>query len=233
MNIFYVSHIDGDRAILDETESGHAVRVLRMRQGDRAVLADGKGRHYEAVVENAHPKHCAFAIEKVIEINDERRYELTVAMAPVKNNERTEWFLEKATEIGIGFFVPLLCRFSERKTINTERLKRIAVSAMKQSMKTHLPEISEITPFETFVKTPFDGKKLIAHCYEGTKPHIKERIAPGKNILILIGPEGDFSEEEVALAKANGFEEITLGKSRLRTETAALVACAAAALANS
>lgn len=232
MNIFYASHIDDNKAIIDENESGHAIRVLRMREGDRAILTDGKGNRYEAVVENAHPKHCTFRIEKTLEADDRRNYRLTIAMAPTKNNERTEWFLEKAVEIGIDAFVPLSCRFSERKTVNTERLRKVALSAMKQSMKARLPEIEEMTPFETFVKIPFDGKKLIAHCYDKPKPHIKEQMAPNENILILIGPEGDFSEDEVALAKANGFEETTLGKSRLRTETAALVACMAAALAN-
>ncbi|MCL1822258.1 MAG: 16S rRNA (uracil(1498)-N(3))-methyltransferase [Prolixibacteraceae bacterium] len=232
MNIFYTTQIDGNRAFLDENESNHAVRVLRMKAGERAILVDGKGNRYEAVIEESHPKHCTFGIENVA-IDNPRPYRLSIAMAPTKNSERTEWFLEKAVEIGVDDFVPILSRHSERKNINMERLQKVALAAMKQSMKATLPEIAQIIAFESLIEKPFDGKKLIAHCYSGAKPHIKEVVAPSENAIVLIGPEGDFSEEEIALAQKHGFQDISLGQSRLRTETAALTACAVLAFVNS
>jgi 16S rRNA (uracil1498-N3)-methyltransferase len=151
-------------------------------------------------------------------------------VAPTKNSDRLEWFLEKATEIGIDRMVPLHCTHSERKNINTDRLKKVAISAMKQSLKAWLPEVTELTKFETLIQEPFEGKKFIAHCYPGEKVHLKDALQPDDKALVLIGPEGDFSLEEVELAIAHGFTPVTLGTARLRTETAALVAVMTAAL---
>lgn len=232
MNVFYIVEIAGDIAFLGEVESGHAIRVLRLKKGDEVIVADGKGGWYAGIVENTHFKKCSIRIISAQYNFEKRNYKLTMAVAPTKNSERIEWFLEKATEIGIDNFVPLRCSFSERKNINIVRLEKIALSAMKQSLKAWLPEISEMVSFEDFIVQPFEGKKLIAHCYPGQKPHLKNVIDPGENVLVLIGPEGDFSIEEVKLAVDNGFQEISLGQSRLRTETAALVACTAVAIIN-
>ena len=146
-------------------------------------------------------------------------------MAPTKNMDRTEWFAEKATEIGFDELTFLNCRFSERKVIKTERIQKILVSAIKQSLKARLPRLNEMTDFNKFVRQPFNGQKFIAHCYEGEKPLLRDVSKRGQDALVLIGPEGDFSEEEVKTAVAQGFQPVSLGRSRLRTETAALVAC--------
>jgi 16S rRNA (uracil1498-N3)-methyltransferase len=232
MNVFYATEIEGDTAFLDEVESGHAVRVLRMKEGDEAIVADGKGGWFAGMIENAHPKKCTIRIISSQYNFEKRNYRLTMAVAPTKSSDRIEWFLEKATEIGIDHFVPIRCSFGERKNINLARLEKIALSAMKQSLKAWLPEISEMVSFGDFIAQPFKGKKLIAHCYPGQKPHLRSVVNPGENVLVLIGPEGDFSSEEVKLALENGFQEISLGQSRLRTETAALVACTAVAIIN-
>ena len=150
---------------------------------------------------------------------------LHIAMAPTKNMDRNEWFAEKATEIGFDELTFLNCRFSERKVIKTERIEKILVSAIKQSLKARLPRLNEMTDFYTFIEKDFKGQKFIAHCYEGEKPLLKDVLTKGEDALVLIGPEGDFSEEEVKKAIEKGFVPISLGKSRLRTETAALVAC--------
>lgn len=232
MNIFYVSELDGNIAYLDEAESAHAIRVLRLKIGDRLVLTDGKGYWFEGVIELPHPKKCHVRIVTSNLDQEKKNYSLTVAMAPTKNAERLEWFLEKATEIGIDRFVPIRCSYSERNNINQSRLKKIALSAMKQSLKAWLPVVSEMVSFRDFIAQPFDGKKLIAHCYPEKKPHLKNVAQASDNVLILIGPEGDFSPEEVKLANEAGFQEVSLGRSRLRTETAALVACTAVAFLN-
>ena len=150
---------------------------------------------------------------------------LHIAMAPTKNMDRTEWFAEKATEIGIDELTFLNCRFSERRVIKTERISKILIAAIKQSLKARLPRLNEMTDFNRFIAQPFKGQKFIAHCHEGEKPLLKEVLQRGEDALVLIGPEGDFSEEEVQQAVAQGFQPISLGPSRLRTETAALVAC--------
>lgn len=232
MNIFYLPEIKEDIVLLDEVESGHAIRVLRMKEGDVVTLTDGTGGWFEGSIEEAHPKKCRVRIASTQLDFEKRNYQLVMAVAPTKNSDRTEWLLEKAVEIGIDGFIPIQCRFSERKNINIMRLHKVALAAMKQSLKAYMPEISELVSFAELIKTPFMGKKFIAHCYPGEKPHLKELISAGDDVLVLIGPEGDFSEDEVTLALQNGFREISLGKSRLRTETAALAACHTVALAN-
>lgn len=207
---------------LDEEQSGHAVRVLRHKEGDELVIVDGIGNFYDAHIVNAHPKHCSVEIDKVT-AEESWPYFVELAVAPTKNLDRMEWFLEKATEMGINRFVPLKCRFSERKELKTERMKKIAVSAMKQSLKATLPLVEEMVDIKTYLKEDFDGQKFIAHCFkDAPRKLLSKEIKPGAKIRVLIGPEGDFSEEEIQLAIDNGYAPISLGDQRLRTETAAL-----------
>lgn len=210
---------------LPADEALHCVKVLRKKEGDEILLTDGKGHFYDAGIVQAHPKHCIVDLKQTIAQSKPWPFYLQVAFAPTKNIDRIEWFAEKATEIGIDRFSPILCEHSERKEIKNIRIEKILVSAMKQSQKAYLPQLDEMQPFCELIRQEFTGRKFIAHCYAGQKPLLKDIYQKGEPALILIGPEGDFSEEEVALALANGFEPISLGKSRLRTETAALVAC--------
>lgn len=222
--IFYAPNIIADLE-LPHDEAIHCAKVLRKQEGDEILITDGQGHFYNAVLTMATQKHCLVNIVSEVPFIKNWNFSLQIAFAPTKNIERIEWFAEKATEIGIDEFSPLLCRYSERKDIKTARLEKILVSAMKQSQKACLPVLNELESFTSFVKKPFDGEKYIAHCYEGEKNLLKDIYSKGENALILIGPEGDFSEQEVEDALANGFKPISLGESRLRTETAALVAC--------
>lgn len=222
--IFYTPDIASSLE-LPEEEAKHCVRVLRKVEGDEILLTDGKGFFYEAKIIEANPKHCFVEIKNKIASPKYWPFNLHIAFAPTKNIDRVEWFAEKATEIGIDRLTPLFCRYSERKEIKSARIEKILVSAMKQSQKAILPQLDEMISFSQFIEQKFTGKKFIAHCYEGKKPSLKDVYKKGEDALILIGPEGDFSEQEVELAIKNGFEAISLGESRLRTETAALVAC--------
>ena len=225
MQIFYAPDIATVQE-LPENESQHCVRVLRMSEGDEIGIIDGQGTRYRAEIVLAHPKRCGVRLLEKIAAPNPWIAQVHVAIAPTKNLDRIEWFAEKTTEIGIDAIVLLRCRFSERKELKTERLNKILVSAMKQSLKAVLPQLSEMTSFTDFVSRPFDGQKFIAHCYkDGERRELSELYCPGENALILIGPEGDFSPEEVELAIANGFRPVMLGPSRLRTETAGVVAC--------
>ncbi len=224
MQLFYTPDI-ASNAELPEEEAGHCIRVLRLSEGDEIHLTDGKGFFYRAAIRRAHPKHCEVEVLERWAAPRLRPFQVHIAVAPTKNMDRMEWFAEKATEIGIDRITCLNCRFSERREIKTARLEKILVSAMKQSLKATLPRLTGMTDFKTFVTQPFEGRKFIAHCEEGEKRLLKNTYRPGENALILIGPEGDFSPEEIALALANGFEPVSLGESRLRTETAALAAC--------
>lgn len=207
------------------TESQHCARVLRMKEGDTLFITDGKGYFYSAQLLQANPKSCIVAIQKELPKAKEWNFNLQIAFAPTKKLDRMEWFVEKATEIGVDTFSPLNCRYSERKHLNATRLEKIMVSAMKQSQKCRLPHFNEMIKFDDFIKQPFTGQKFIAHCYDTPKQALSQICKKDTNTLILIGPEGDFSEEEVAKSVEYGFTPISLGKSRLRTETAALVAC--------
>lgn len=224
MQIFYTPDIAVHPG-LPEEEAGHCIRVLRLTEGDEILLTDGKGYFYKAAISRAHPKHCEVTILESWKQPSLWNFRLHIAVAPTKNMDRLEWFAEKATEIGIDAITCLNCRFSERREVKPARLEKIVVSAMKQSQKAILPELNGMTDFRTFVGRPFDGRKFIAHCEETDKKLLKQIYRPGENALILIGPEGDFSPEEIELALKNGFEPVSLGESRLRTETAALVAC--------
>lgn len=223
MHVFYTPDIETSCEMPDE-EAGHCLRVLRLGIGDEVMLTDGKGSFYKAVISAATNKRCQLKVIEVLPQEKGWNGWLHVAMAPTKNMDRTEWFVEKATEIGFDELTFLNCRFSERKIIKTERIEKILVSAVKQSLKASKPVLNEMVDFNKFISQDFKGQKFICHCYEGEKKLLKEALVPGEDALILIGPEGDFSEEEVAKALSLGFQPVSLGKSRLRTETAALVA---------
>ena len=232
MQLFYVPNISGAEVILDETESKHAIRVLRLQKGNHVQIVDGKGGFFEAEIADANPKKCRLSIIKTQPEFGKKDFHLHIAIAPTKNIDRFEWFLEKATEIGIDEITPLLTSHSERKTVNPERLEKILVSAMKQSLKAYLPKLNSLTTFKELVTSNISENKFIAYCDEIQKNHLKDLVNKGKNSLILIGPEGDFSPEEVEFAIENGFEVVSLGSARLRTETAGIVACNIVNLAN-
>ncbi len=225
MQLFYIPNISGTHITLNESESKHCTRALRLKKGDKVQLIDGVGGLYFAEIEIPDSKKCQLKILDSVHGYNKRNHFLHIAISPTKNIDRFEWFLEKATEIGIDEITPTLCRYSERKVIKPERLKSITISAIKQSLKAYLPTLNGLAKFEELVSQPFDGAKYIAHCYKGNKALLKDMEKKSGKVLILIGPEGDFSEAEVEMAKANGFKEISLGKSRLRTETAGVVAC--------
>lgn len=223
MYLFYTPDID-IHPELPEEEAAHCLRVLRLSQGDKITLTDGKGYFYEAQISVASAKRCSVSILNKTFQPFYWQGHLHLAMAPTKNMDRTEWFAEKATEIGIDEISFLNCRFSERKVLKVERIEKIVVSAVKQSLKARKPQINEMTSFDKFVRQDFPGDKFIAHCYAGEKPLLKDVLSNEKDTLVLVGPEGDFSPEEVELALSCGFRPVSLGMSRLRTETAALVA---------
>lgn len=222
MHVFYMPDI-AVTCEMPEEEAAHCLRVLRLGVGDEVMLTDGKGCFYKAVISAATGKRCQVKVTETIEQEPLWNGHLHLAMAPTKNMDRIEWLAEKATEIGFDELSFLNCRYSERKVIKTERVEKIVVSAVKQSLKARKPVVNEMMDFSRFVKQDFAGQKFIAHCNEGEKPLLKEILVPGEDALVLIGPEGDFSPEEVKLAESLGFRSISLGKSRLRTETAALV----------
>lgn len=224
MHVFYTPDIQ-TKTELPEEEAQHCIRVLRLTAGDEITLTDGKGNFYRAEISAATNKRCLINIIETIYQEPLWPCRLHIAIAPTKNMDRNEWFAEKATEIGFDELTFLNCRFSERKVIKTERIEKILVSAIKQSLKARLPVLNEMTDFDKFISRDFKGQKFIAHCYEGEKPLLRDVLQKGEDALVLIGPEGDFSEEEVKKAIEKGFIPISLGKSRLRTETAALVAC--------
>lgn len=207
---------------LPEEESGHAIRVLRHQEGDEIEVVDGKGTWYHCKITIAHPKHCQF---EILSKKSDRHwpYHIEIAVAPTKNLDRMEWFVEKATEMGLDRFIPIKSRFSERKELKVERMKKIATSAMKQSLKATLPVIEEMTDIKKLIEEPFVGKKFIAHCIEDQpRQLLSHLIKPNEPVRLLIGPEGDFSQEEINLAINNNYIPISLGEQRLRTETAAL-----------
>ena len=222
MAIFYTPDILLN-PYLPEEESVHCVRVLRLGEGAEIELIDGKGFFYRARILQAHPKHCQVEILETVRDNAAPCY-ACIAVAPTKNFDRIEWFVEKATEVGIGGFAFINSRYSERKNLKLERIEKIVVSAMKQSVKAIKPVVGDLTDFKKYVSQSFEGQKYICHCNPGKKPLLNSACQPGTPVLVLIGPEGDFSPDEVALALENGFKPVSLGDTRLRTETAAFVA---------
>jgi len=225
MHLFYTPDLINKIHTLNEIESKHCVRVLRLDLGHEVQLIDGKGGFHRAKVIEANPKKCSVElIESTFEYG-KRNHFLHIAIAPTKNIDRFEWFLEKATEIGIDEITPIFCEHSERKTLKMERSEKILVSAIKQSIKAYKPILNEPVQLKDFLTINFKGVKFIAHCEENQKNSLKSAYTPGQNTLVLMGPEGDFSPQEIQMAKHNNFKEISLGESRLRTETAGVVAC--------
>lgn len=225
MQIFYLPEIlEGSRQ-LSEEESMHCVKVLRIKEKDTIQIVDGHGGFYSVEIVKADPKKCLFEIVESITDFGKRNYQIHIAIAPVKNSDRTEWFLEKAVELGVDEISFIKTEHSERKHINTERLKKIAVSAMKQSVKAWLPVIHELVTFKEFMSHTNESQKFVAHLEAGEKKHLKDAAMPKGKYCILIGPEGDFSPSEIEFAIKNKFIPVTLGDSRLRTETAGIVAC--------
>ncbi|MEO1518063.1 MAG: 16S rRNA (uracil(1498)-N(3))-methyltransferase [Bacteroidota bacterium] len=228
MQLFFTQDIHDNIAHLPQSEARHCIQVLRHREGDLLHFVDGQGNYYEGIIIEAHKKSCVLSIQKHIPAYNSRSFYLHIGIAPPKSIDRLEWFLEKATEIGINEITPLRCRRSERKTIRADRLEKVLLSAMKQSLKAQLPRLNELTSMEAFLKKPFRAdavQKFIAHCQTQQLPLLKENYLPGQDVSILIGPEGDFHPEEIEAAIDAGYQAISLGKSRLRTETAGIVAC--------
>lgn len=226
MHVFYTPEIEGNTYVLNEQESKHCTQVLRMNLGDVLTLVDGKGGFYTAEISNITKKQVAVNVLSKIGEYGKRPFYLHIALAPTKNIERTEWFLEKATEIGIDQVSMIICDRSERKVVKIERLEKVITSAVKQSIKAYHPIIEDSISFLKFIKQYDHIKcKYIAHCLDLPKTTLKESLTPSETCLILIGPEGDFTPNEIQLALDNGFKAISLGESRLRTETAALAAC--------
>jgi len=218
--------------MLSEEESHHAIRVLRLAVGTAVYLVDGHGNRYTATIADAHPKRTVLHIEGVKHGIGGRPYYLHVALAPTKNIDRVEWFLEKATEIGVDEVTPLICDRSERREVKTERLYKVMIAAMKQSLRAYLPKLNEAVKLKEFLTYDNPGQRFIAHCMPGEKVFFHRVASPGGRYTMLVGPEGDFSEAEITAALQAGYAAITLGETRLRTETAALLTCAEAALLN-
>ncbi len=226
MQIFYAPDIAGDNYILDETESKHCIRVLRMTNGTPVRLTDGRGNLYEAVIINADPKKCSLAITGVTRDFEIRNYRLHIAISPLKNYERFEWFIEKSVEIGADDITPLICTNTEKKGIKKERARNLIISAMKQSLKSTLTRLNDPCTFNDFIGMAHAGTRMIAHCNAGTlRQKIGEVYSKGEDAVILIGPEGDFTPGEIKSAVAAGYIPVHLGQSRLRSETAGIAAC--------
>lgn len=232
MNLFYAADINGQFYTLSTEESKHIIRVLRMKSGDTVFFTDGKGYIYECRISDANPKSCEVEILAKRPGDDKRAFLLQLAVAPTKNIARFEWFLEKATEIGIDTISPIICNHSERKAIKVDRLNRVITAAMKQSLKSFHPKLEEAASFPKLLTQKFEGQKFIAYIDIDVTLELSKAYIQSQNALVLIGPEGDFSPEEVELAKSHGFIPVRLGPSRLRTETAAIAACHTINLAN-
>ena len=225
MNLFYTPDVTGEMHQLGEEESKHIGRVLRFRQGDFVFLTNGRGDLFKAEITDADPKSCSVKIIETTSNYGKRNYAVHIAIAPTKNMDRFEWFLEKATEIGIDEITPIICEHSERREIKTERLKKVIVAAMKQSMKCYLPKLHAALRFNELITKNFSCQKFICSVDASKQQLLKDLYEVKKDVLLLIGPEGDFSSGEIELAEKNNFKKVSLGDSRLRTETAGIVAC--------
>jgi len=233
MQLFYNQHItenDSDFNF-DKDESRHIVKVLRKTIGDTLQITNGKGWLFEAELTLADQKKCSVKILSK-NLKPKRNYNLHLAVAPTKMNDRYEWFLEKATEIGIETITPIICDHSERKVVKLERFEKIIQSATKQSLQYHLPKLNAPMSFKDFINQDFTDQIFIAHCEETDKKSLKSQLKPAGNCTILIGPEGDFSVKEIEIALQHHFIPVTLGETRLRTETAAIAACHSVAFLN-
>jgi 16S rRNA (uracil1498-N3)-methyltransferase len=226
MNIFFEPSVKEGSFLLTGEEAWHGVKVLRMKEGDKMLIANGEGQMYEAEIIGINKKNeCALIVNGLYRNDKPRNPKLHIAIAPTKNIDRFEWFLEKATECGIDEITPILCENSERTIIKPERLSKILVSAMKQSKRAWLPKLNPAVKFNTLITNVNPTIKLIAHCADDNKKTIEQVFDKSDDTIILIGPEGDFSPEEITLALANNYIPVTFGQYRLRTETAALYAC--------
>lgn len=233
MQLFYNPTLDSSfkQFFFSAEESKHIVSVLRKTEGDVLHITNGRGYLFEAEILIADPKKCK---AQIIAENKSipKRYKLHLAVAPTKMNDRYEWFLEKATEIGVDEITPIICDRSERKALKLERMERVLQSAMKQSLQTRLPKLNETISYKAFMEQKATGLKFIAHCDEGEKMELKRRVAADKDVTILIGPEGDFTKSEITTALKKGYIPVSLGINRLRTETAAIVACTTVSIIN-
>jgi 16S rRNA (uracil1498-N3)-methyltransferase len=231
VNLFYQPLLSQGTTYLDAEESRHVVKVLRKKQGDRITVTDGNGFFYDVTITNADPRQCAFDINAKTQEHS-KNFSIHIAISPTKNSDRIEWFVEKAVEFGIDEITLIECDHTERQHLKIERLQKMAVSAMKQSLKAKLPEIHPLIPFQELVQTTRVKEKYIAHVDNDNPNQLKNFVTPGSSYLVLIGPEGDFSPEEISVAGSHGFKKISLGPSRLRTETAGIAACHILNLAN-
>lgn len=225
MQLFYINNLESDFQELDKEESNHCIRVLRMGVGDELHLTDGSGLLCKARIASADAKRCSLQIVERCYEYQKRNHYLHMAVAPTKNMARFEWFLEKAVEIGIDEITPLICKHSERTSINMERLDKVVVAAMKQSLKAYKPIVNSPMRISDFIKQYFEGEKYVAYCEGDDRKLLKDLYTRGASALVLIGPEGDFSVEEISTLMDNNYIPISLGDCRLRTETAALAAC--------
>jgi 16S rRNA (uracil1498-N3)-methyltransferase len=233
MQVFYTNNVSEGTAAFSREESGHCLRVLRMRRGDIIHFTDGEGNMYEGIITGDDVLNMKVSVTGVTAGTGKRGYRLHIAISPLKNDDRLEWFIEKAVEIGIDEITPLICSRTEKKRIRRERLGGLMLSAMKQSVKSFLPQLNETIPFSEFIRKEFAGRKLIACCdQEQERQAITTAAVRDEDVVILIGPEGDFTDEEIKLATDAGFIPIHIGTSRLRTETAGVAACCSVYLTN-
>ena len=223
MKLFYAPDLE-ETLTLSEEESLHCAKVLRLTSGDEVFAFDGKGTFFKLKILNPHPKRTEVEILER-NVTSPKDYRIHVAIAPTKNIERFEWFLEKCTEIGIDEVTPILCQFSERKMIKRERLEKILISAAKQSLKANVPILNELSTIDDLIKNKKETDCFISHCYKQERNDFLSICPKQRSVLILIGPEGDFSPSEVENAISLGFVPVSLGESRFRTETAGIVAC--------
>ena len=232
MQLFYNPDINLSTNIFsfDKNESRHIIKVLRKKEKDQLQITNGQGLLFTSQIISDNEKKCVIQIISAEPQTAPWKYHLHIAIAPTKMNDRYEWFLEKATEIGIDEITPIICDNSERKTIKTDRFKKVIISAMKQSLKFQLPKLNEPIKFSEFINKDFEGSKLIAHCAKSDKQILDPESVANNNITVLIGPEGDFSSKEINTALHHKFIPLSLGKSRLRTETAGIVVCNAVAI---
>ncbi|HLS30066.1 MAG TPA: 16S rRNA (uracil(1498)-N(3))-methyltransferase [Flavobacteriaceae bacterium] len=226
MQLFYNPNLNSgaSEVVFDKKESGHIIRVLRKVIGDKLLITNGKGFLFEAEIINANPNKCkAEIITETYHKSDD--FHLHIAVAPTKSNNRFEWFLEKATELGIDQITPIICERSERRRVKLNRFERVIESAMKQSLQYYLPKLEAPQSFSEFIKQDLPGDKFIAHCDDDENVFLHQQLIPKTQVTILIGPEGDFSPTEIQMAEKAGFKPTNLGNNRLRTETAAIAAC--------
>ena len=233
MQLFYNPELSetNTQITFSREESKHIVKVLRKSVGDTLHITNGKGWLFSAVISIPDLKKCIATISSKT-FQEPRAYKVHLAVAPTKMNDRYEWFLEKATEIGVDYITPIICDHSERKVIKPERFEKILQSAMKQSLHYYLPELKDAITFKDFINQPRSGQLYIAHCEASNKKSLKQQLKANENVCVLIGPEGDFSVKEIEMAIKNKFIPVTLGETRLRTETAAIVACHSIAFIN-